>query len=117
MALQKRKTSGSSVRSPGSRRNRAPCRKALSPGSGVSDDAGQQMESMSGSKQNTFSERLSDARAAKQAMAARFRARRGLDDPAVAARRAARAAVSAAHDVRVAERAAQRAAEIDRIAA
>jgi len=75
------------------------------------------MRSMSGMKQKDFSERLSAAKDAKQAMAAKFRQRPGPDDPAVAERRAIRAAVSAARDVRIAERHAQRLAENARIAA
>lgn len=72
---------------------------------------------MSGMKQNNLSERLNAARDAKQAMAAKFRQRPGPDDPAVAERRAARAAVSVARDARVAERQAQRIAESTRVTA
>ncbi len=68
-------------------------------------------------KQKDISERLRAARDAKQAMAAKFRQRPGSDDPAVAERRAARAAVSAARDARLAERKAQRLAENARVAA
>lgn len=75
------------------------------------------MKSMSGMKQKDFSERLSAARDAKQAMAAKFRQRPGADDPAVAERRAIREATSAAREARMAERHAQRLAEDARIAA
>ncbi len=68
-------------------------------------------------KQKGFGDRLSAARDAKQAMAAKFRQRSGLDDPAVAERRAARAAVSAARDARIVDREAQRVAESARLAA
>jgi hypothetical protein len=68
-------------------------------------------------KQKDFGERLSAARDAKHAMAAKFRQRPSPDDPAVAERRAARAAVSAARDARIAEREAQRVAENARTAA
>jgi len=68
-------------------------------------------------KQKDFSERLSAARDAKQAMAAKFRQRPGHNDPAVAERRAARMAVSAARDTRLAEREARRLAKITRITA
>jgi uncharacterized protein YfiM (DUF2279 family) len=67
--------------------------------------------------QKDFGERLSTARNAKQAMVAKFRQQPGPDDPAVAERRAARAAMSAARDARIAERKAQRLAENARIAA
>lgn len=68
-------------------------------------------------KQKDFNDRLSAARDAKQMMAAKFRQRPGPDDPEVAARRAARAAVSAAREARIAEREAQRIAGNARIAA
>jgi len=68
-------------------------------------------------KQKDLGERLSAATSAKQAMAAKFLQRPGPDDAAVAERRAARAAVSAARDVRVAERKAQRLADNARITA
>lgn len=51
-----------------------------------------------------FNERLSAAKDAKQALLSKFRQRPGLDDPAVAERRAARAAVSAARDERETKR-------------
>lgn len=72
---------------------------------------------MSEMKQKDFGDRLDAARDAKQAMAAKFRQRPGPDDPAVAERRAARAAVSAARDARIAEREAQRVAEGARVTA
>jgi hypothetical protein len=59
-------------------------------------------------KSKDLGERLSAARDAKQAMAAKFLNRQRGDDPAVVERREARAAVSAARDVRQAERAAKR---------
>ena len=68
-------------------------------------------------KDKDFGERLSAARDAKQAMAAKFRKQPGPDDPAVAERRAARAAVSAAHEARIVEREEQRRAESARLAA
>ena len=67
-------------------------------------------------KHKDFGERLQVSQSAKQAMVAKFHQRPRPDDPAVSERRAARAAVSAARDVRVAEREAQRVAEEARIA-
>lgn len=72
---------------------------------------------MSRLKENSFGERLNTARNAKQAMAAKFLQRPGLDDPAFAERQAARAAVSAARGLRIAEREAERVAANERIAA
>jgi len=65
-----------------------------------------------------FGERLSTAAGAKRAALAKFQARPGPDDPTVQERHAARAAVNAARDTRVAEREAARAsaAEAERIA-
>ena len=68
-------------------------------------------------KHQDFGERLNAAKDAKQAMAAKFRQRPGLDDPAVAERRAARASVSAAREARLAEREAKRIADDARMAA
>lgn len=68
-------------------------------------------------KHQDLGERLNAAKNAKQAMAEKFRQRPGLDDPAVAERRAARAAVSAARDARIAEREAKRLADDARMAA
>ncbi|MBA1155272.1 DUF6481 family protein [Microvirga mediterraneensis] len=62
-------------------------------------------------KHKDFGERLQVSQSAKQAMVAKFRQRPGPDDPAVSERRAARAAVSAAREVRLAERDAKRLAE------
>jgi hypothetical protein len=62
-------------------------------------------------KDKDFGERLSAAKNAKQEMAAKFLRRPGLDDPAVVERRAARAALSAARDARLAARKIER--EID----
>jgi len=75
------------------------------------------VKSMNGMKQKDFGERLNAAKDAKQAMAAKFHQRPGPDDPAVAERQAARAAVSAARDARVAEREAKRLIENSRISA
>lgn len=75
------------------------------------------LRSMSGMKHKDFGERLSAAKDAKQAMAAKFLQRPGFDDPAVVERRAARAAVSAARDARIAEREAERLAEHVRVEA
>jgi hypothetical protein len=61
-------------------------------------------------KEDRFGERLSAAKTAKQAMAAKFLQRPGNDDPAVIERRKAREAVSAARDTRIAEREAAKAA-------
>ncbi len=67
---------------------------------------------MRGFKEKSFAERLSNSAQAKQAMLQRFRARPGDDDPEVVARRAARQALVAAREQRIAEReAARRAAE------
>lgn len=68
-------------------------------------------------KHQDFGERLNVAKNAKQAMAEKFRQRPGLDDPAVAERRAARASVSAARDARIAEREAKRLADDARLTA
>ncbi|WP_114943548.1 DUF6481 family protein [Microvirga calopogonii] len=67
-------------------------------------------------KQKDFGERLQVSQSAKQAMLAKFHQRPGPDDPAVSERRAARAAVTAARDARVAEREANRLAEETRLA-
>jgi hypothetical protein len=63
-------------------------------------------------KDKDFGERLTAAKNAKQAMTAKFLQRPGHDDPAAVERRAARAAVSAARDVRTAERKAHAAAAV-----
>ncbi len=68
-------------------------------------------------KQRNLGERLNAAKNAREAMAEKFRQRPGLNDPAAVERRAARAAVSAARDARIAEREASRLAEEARIAA
>lgn len=68
-------------------------------------------------KDKDFGERLSAAKTAKQEMAAKFLKRPGNDDPAVAERRAARAAVSAARDTRLAERKIEREAHEAHVAA
>jgi hypothetical protein len=62
-------------------------------------------------KQKDFDERLQASQSAKEAMMAKFRQRPGPDDPAVSERRVARAALSAARDVRVAERETKRLAD------
>lgn len=68
-------------------------------------------------KSKDFGERLSAAKDAKQAMAAKFLKRPSLDDPAVVERREARAAISAARDVRQAEREVKRLEDEARLAA
>ena len=55
-------------------------------------------------KDHKFTERASASVAAKQAMLERFKARPGLNDPDVAARRAEREAVARAREERLAER-------------
>jgi hypothetical protein len=72
---------------------------------------------MSGFKDRGFADRLSTAGNAKQAMAAKFKQRPGVDDPASVERRAAQVAVSVAREARKAEREASRKAEAERIAA
>lgn len=72
---------------------------------------------MSGFKDKGFGDRLSAAGNARQAMVAKFLKRPGPDDPENSQRRAARAAVSAARDVRKAEREAARSIENARAAA
>jgi hypothetical protein len=59
---------------------------------------------MSDFRDKGFSERLSTATNARNAMLERVRAKPGADDPAVAERRAARQAVSAARETQLAER-------------
>jgi len=61
-------------------------------------------------KDKDFSDRLSAAKNAKQAMTAKFLQRPGSDDPAVVEKRLAREAVSAARAARMAERDAHAAA-------
>jgi len=68
-------------------------------------------------KNDSFSNRLTSAAAAKSALLERFRARPGPDDPAVIARRQAQAEIDAAREVRVAERKKAREAEAIRLAA
>jgi Family of unknown function (DUF6481) len=68
-------------------------------------------------KDTSFSERLSAAKSARQAMVSRFLQRPGPDDPTVAERRAARMAVSAARELRLAEREAAQIVEETRLAA
>ena len=68
-------------------------------------------------KNDSFSNRLTSAANAKNALLERFRARPGPDDPAVVARRAEQAAIEAAREIRVAERKAAREAEAARLAA
>jgi hypothetical protein len=59
---------------------------------------------MSSYKDDRHSDRLSAAANAKKAMLERFRAKPGLEDPAVQERQAARLAISQARDARIAER-------------
>jgi len=68
-------------------------------------------------KNDSFTNRLTSAANAKNALLERFRARPGPDDPAVVARRAEQAAIEAAREIRVAERKAAREAEAARLAA
>ncbi len=67
---------------------------------------------MSAYKDKGFNERLSTAADARRAMLERARAKPGPDDPAVAERRAARQAISAAREARALERKAAREAEL-----
>jgi Family of unknown function (DUF6481) len=64
-----------------------------------------------------FSERLTTAAKAKQALLEKFRARPKPDDPGAAERQAARLATSLARDTRTAERKAAREAEATRLQA
>jgi hypothetical protein len=68
-------------------------------------------------KNDSFTNRLTSAANAKNALLERFRARPGPDDPAVVARRAEQAAIEAAREIRIAERKAAREAEAARLAA
>jgi hypothetical protein len=70
-----------------------------------------------GYKNDSFTNRLTSAANAKNALLERFRARPGPDDPAVVARRAEQAAIEAAREIRIAERKAAREAEAARLAA
>ncbi|GEO17997.1 hypothetical protein MAE02_56930 [Microvirga aerophila] len=66
---------------------------------------------MSGFRDKGFGDRLSTAECARKAMLERVRAEPGVDDPAVAERRAARQAVSTARETRLAGREAAKIAE------
>jgi len=66
---------------------------------------------MSGFRDKGFGDRLSTANSARKAMQQRFQAKAGADDPALAERKAARQATSAAREVRRAERETAKAAE------
>src|ERR1700686_2643164 len=68
-------------------------------------------------KNDSFSNRLTSAANAKNALLERFRARPGPEDPVVVARRAAQAEIEAAREVRIAERKAAREVEAARLAA
>jgi len=72
---------------------------------------------MSGLKDKGFGDRLSAAKDAKQAMAAKFLKRPAIDDPEVVARREERARLAEARDARIKERKQQQAADKARIAA
>jgi hypothetical protein len=72
---------------------------------------------MSGFRDKGFGDRLSAAANARKAMLERVRTKPGADDPAVAERRAARQAVSAARETRLVEREAAKIAEQAREAA
>jgi hypothetical protein len=62
-------------------------------------------------KETSVADRRNTAAAARQAMLEKFKAKTRLDDPAVQARLAERAAVAKARDERIAERKAQKEAE------
>lgn len=66
---------------------------------------------MKGFKDQSFAERRKAAAVAKQSTLDRFRARPGIDDPAVVARRADRQAIAAAREARAKEREAARIVE------
>jgi hypothetical protein len=66
---------------------------------------------MSGFRDKGFGDRLSTAESARKAMLERVRAKPGADDPAVAERRAAGQAVSAARETRLADRETAKTAE------
>lgn len=72
---------------------------------------------MSGYKDQDFKARLTVAANAKKAMLERFRAKPGLDDPAVVERRNARQAISDAREARLATRRVANAEEATRRAA
>jgi hypothetical protein len=72
---------------------------------------------MSNFKEQSFGERMNTAADAKKAMLEKFRARPGVDDPAVLERQAARQAVSLAREARSIERKAAREADAARQAA
>jgi hypothetical protein len=72
---------------------------------------------MRGFKEKSFAERLNSSASAKQAMLHRFKARPAADDPAVVEQRAARQALVAAREQRLAERAAAKAEQRAREAA
>jgi hypothetical protein len=66
---------------------------------------------MKGFKEKTVADRLSDAAAAREAMLAKFKAKVNLDDPALKAKLAERAAIAKAREERVAGRNARKEAE------
>ena len=72
---------------------------------------------MPASNDNSFSDRLSTAAAAKQKLLERFKTRPAEDDPAEMERRAERARMIEARDARIAEKEARRKAEEDSRAA
>ncbi|MFC4172056.1 DUF6481 family protein [Microvirga sp. GCM10011540] len=72
---------------------------------------------MSGFRDKGFGDRLSTAESARKAMQQRFQSKAAMDDPALAERKAARQAVSAAREVRLAEREAAKLADKAREAA
>ena len=69
---------------------------------------------MSGFRDQGFGDRRSAADSACKAMQQRFHATAGADDPALVEQKAARQAISAAREVRLAERVANKAAEAER---
>ncbi len=66
---------------------------------------------MKGFKEKSVADRLSAAAAARQAMLEKFKAKVNLDDPALKAKLAERAAIAKAREDRIAEREAQKEAE------
>lgn len=66
---------------------------------------------MKGFKEKSVADRLNAAAAARQAMLEKFKAKVNLDDPALKAKLAERAAIAKAREDRIAEREAQKEAE------
>ena len=72
---------------------------------------------MNARKYDNFNDRLTTQTKAKQALQERFKARPGLDDPAVREKLEQQKAIAEARDARIAERKAAREAEAARLAA